>query len=127
MDEAEARQRLQRMVAYEDVPALTVAEVDDLVVIAKVTDVEGLLPSDAGWEPTWNLRAAAREGWRWKAAKAARMHTFSADGATYNRAEIIANCETMIRLYGGTGGTIAVGNRSASSGALADVPIVGNG
>lgn len=126
MTEAEARQRLERMVAHEDVPALSSDEVDDLVVIAKVTDVEGLLPSDTGWTETWNLKAAAREGWRWKAAKAARMHTFSADGASYNRAEIIANCETMIRLYGGTGGSIAVGHRSAT-GTLTDVQIVGNG
>lgn len=56
------------------------------------------------WAPTWNLDAGAAMGWRLKAGKAANRMSFTADGATYNRREVIANCLRMGDLYARRGG-----------------------
>lgn len=87
MTEAEARARLERMVQASEAPALTTAEVDDLVALAARPDIAGLLRGVTGWIPTWDLTAAVAEGWRWKAAKAARDYDFSADGQTFARSQ----------------------------------------
>lgn len=125
-DEATARARLEREVAWETTPKLTVAEVDDLVVLAKRTDYFGLTPSSAGWTPTWDIRAAALEGWRWKMAKATAMHTFSADGASFNRAEILANCEKMIQAHQAKKGLRVLTWANVRHRDPLDTPVIGN-
>lgn len=70
MDETAARARLTRMVAAAKEPKLDDSALDDLVALAQRADAAGVAPSDPAWVPTWDLNAAAAEGWRWKAAKA---------------------------------------------------------
>lgn len=52
MTPAQAKTRLGRMCASDTDPGLSSAELDELVVLARRADVDGLAPSDAGWEPT---------------------------------------------------------------------------
>lgn len=53
------------------------------------------IDNGATWAPTWDLRAAAREGWRRKAAKASSMYDFTTDGQTFRRSMTFAQCMQM--------------------------------
>jgi hypothetical protein len=103
MTEEEARARLERMVAYDIDPVLDTDAVDDLLVIAKTPDIDGLLPSDDDWTPTWNLNMAAATGWEWKAAKAAGRFDFGEDGQRFNASQVAGHCLKMAALFGGSG------------------------
>lgn len=99
MTEAEARARLESMVAWSVAPALTVAEVNDLLNQARRADADGLAPSDTGWTPTWHLASAAAAGWRIKAGKVAHEFSFASDGQTHNRNEVLDMCLKMADRY----------------------------
>ena len=99
MDDAEARQRLERMTAAASEPTLDAGALDDLVAIAKRPDVDGLLPTDAGWTPTWDLNAAAAAGWTWKAGQVAGDFDYSDDAGSYSRGDVFAMCERMAEHY----------------------------
>ena len=61
------------------------------------------------WIPTYDLYTAASEGWLWKAAAAANLTGFTADGATYHEEQIIAHCHAQAAKYGkGVAGSISV-------------------
>lgn len=51
------------------------------------------------WTGTYDLNAAAAEGWRWKAAKVAGDFTFASDGQTFNRSDMVKACQLMARTY----------------------------
>ena len=166
MDLAQARARLERMLQWNAAPALTTAEVDDLMLFARRPDASGYIASDvwvastayplstirvptvgngyayyvttpgtsgvtqptwptvsgstvtdgtvvwslAGsyqWTPTWNLRAAAAEGWRWKAAKVVAQYDVAAGGGTsFNRSQQYKHCIEMARTFGSGVGAI---------------------
>ncbi len=99
MTEEQALVRLGRMTAASEDPALDAEELADLLALSAVADGEGLAPSDDTWTPTWDLNRGAAEGWRWKAAKAASRFDFQADGASYNRSQVVAHCERMAAQY----------------------------
>lgn len=60
---------------------------------------------DAGpeWSPTWDLPAAAAEGWRRKAGKVAADVTVQTGDQTLRSEQLIANCLRMAAVYAGTG------------------------
>lgn len=99
MDEGSARVRLEAMTQSVSFPALTEDELAELVTIAKRTDVDGALPSDAAWVPTWDLNAAAALGWAWKAAKVVAHFPFSTDGQRFDRQYIHQQCMEQSRFY----------------------------
>lgn len=99
MGESEALEMLSNMVAADEEPTLTELQLDRLVEIARRVDGQGLAPSDATWTPTWDLNAAAAEGWRRKAGKAAGQFSFTADGQTFHRAEMYRHCLSMAEHY----------------------------
>lgn len=99
MDAATARARLERMTAASYHPKLDAAEVAELVVIAARADAVGHAPDHADWTPTYDLNAAAAEGWRWKAAKVAGNYDFGADGASFSRAQVAKECREQVALY----------------------------
>lgn len=71
--------------------------------------------ASAPWAPTFDLNAAAAEGWRWKAAKAASMIDFTADGASFKQDQLLAHCEKMVKRYSkGTLGTMELRSQMAS-------------
>lgn len=52
------------------------------------------------YTPTFDLRAAAAEGWRWKAAKVAAEYNVSAGGGTsFQRSQKWQQCMAMARSY----------------------------
>lgn len=99
MTEAEARARLEAMVAWNVAPTLTVAEVDDLLDQARRADADGLAPADSGWTPTWHFASAAAAGWRLKAGKVSGEFSFTSDGQTHNRNEVFEMCMAMADRY----------------------------
>lgn len=83
-----------------------------------VTDGTVVWAEDEGaaWIPTYDLNLSAAEGWRWKAAKAATLTGFTADGATFHEEQIIANCERMVARYAkGGAGSLTIGSRPPMS------------
>jgi len=135
MDQTEATTRLKRMVAWDTPPmALSEQAVDELIEIAKTTDRVGGHPrladdttANPSWLPTWDLRKAAVEGWRWKAATVAHLHDFKSDGTVYSAAQLLDQCNKMIKLYGRRPGTIYTGRYRQGFQQLGEVTIVGNG
>jgi hypothetical protein len=92
MTEAEAKTQLESMVASAEVPELADAEVDQLVTSAKRHDNAGLAPGVDGWVPTFNLAAAAAEGWRWKAAKVAGDYDFTIEDEGTDQSQVHRHC-----------------------------------
>lgn len=99
MTEAEALARLENMTQSDVEPSLSAPEVADLLDQAKRADSEDRAISDAEWVPTWDLNAAAAEGWRWKAGKVAGRFSVTLDGASLQRAQIYAHCLGMADRY----------------------------
>lgn len=87
------------MVASSSTPTLDEGQLDELLVFARRPDNAGLLPSDTNWSGAYDLNAAAAEGWRWKAAKAAGDFGFSTDGQSFNRDQVHAACIAMAEHY----------------------------
>lgn len=99
MDRAGALARLTEMVAADQRPALSAESVGRLLDDFRVRDRDGNLVTDPGYVETWNLNAAAAEGWRRKAALVAGDFTFSADDASYSKGDVLANMEKMVAMY----------------------------
>ena len=93
VEDAEAR--LKAMLAWDQPPALTQTEIDQLLEMSKLRDPYDLPPDDANWTPTWDLNIGAAEGWRWKAAKVAGNYGFSTDGQSFNREQVHDHCLRM--------------------------------
>ena len=99
MTEVQALALLKGMVAAGDTPELDDETVEALLDSCALKDAEGRTPDDLDWEPTYNLNAAAYQGWTLKAAKAAGMIDFSADGHSFKRSGYIEHCLTMQAHY----------------------------
>lgn len=154
MKHSQAIARLKGMVAWDQEPALSQAELDALLTSARRPDADGNLIEDvvaweadtsyvkgdrvtvgdgfayvcvqegvtgvtqpvmdettedgsvvwqrdgeSVWTPTYDLNYAAAEGWLLKAGRAASMVSFQADGARFDRDQIIANCRTLEEHY----------------------------
>lgn len=95
MTEAEVRARLESMLGGDAEPTLTGAEVDTLMVTARVPDAFGRASTDPAWDPTYHLAPAAAEGWAWKAAKVAGNYHFTADGGSFHRDQVLEHCLKM--------------------------------
>ena len=95
-------QRLKIYTAWDTQPALSQAEIAELLAMFSKTDANGVAPGDPGYVATYNLRAAAREGWRWKLAKAAELQSTDLDGDRMSANQIFEHCERMVRRYSNT-------------------------
>lgn len=95
-------ERLKIYVAWDKEPSLSQAEITELLALFLVTDASGVAPGGTGYVPTRNLRAAAREGWRWKLAKAAELQSTDLDGDRMSANQIFEHCERMVRRYSNT-------------------------
>lgn len=91
--------RLRKMTAAESEPVLTDSDLSAVLYDAQRIDRYGVKPSEEGWEPTYDLNAAAADAWQMKAAAAAGDYDFSADGASYSRSQIVAQCLAMEDRY----------------------------
>jgi hypothetical protein len=110
MDRATAKARLANMVAASSRPVLSDSQVEDLLNLHQVADLNGTMPASDAWTPTWDLNAAAAEGWGWKANTVAGDFTFSADGASYSKADVLAHCAEREAFYAGkVRGSMSIG------------------
>lgn len=99
MDREVALVLLSEKVAATSRPVLPEATVAALLDAYPMPDSEGRAPVDAAWVGTWDLNAAAAEGWRMKAGKVAGDFNFSADNASYSKADVLAHCLEMETKY----------------------------
>ncbi|HEY8818405.1 MAG TPA: hypothetical protein VIM25_06260 [Candidatus Limnocylindrales bacterium] len=51
------------------------------------------------WAPTYDLNAAAAEGWRWKAALVAGLFDFKTDQQDFSRSQMSDMCLAMAAMY----------------------------
>jgi hypothetical protein len=91
--------RVKAMVAATEDPTLTDDEVEALLPLARRADIYGFPPSDNSWTPTYDLSAAAAEGWRRKAGKVAGLYRFSVDNQSFDRQQIHDMCLAMAAQY----------------------------
>lgn len=71
------------------------------------------------WKPTYDLAAAASEGWRWKAGLVSDRFRFADGGDSYDRNQVFEHCNKMAELYESksrAGGIIVGDTGSAQSG-----------
>lgn len=99
---SDALTKLSRMTASCSEPTLSNEELEDLLTDFALDDADGNAPDSVDWTPTYNLRAAAREGWRWKAAKASELISSDLDGDRMSSNQLFEHCSRMIRMYAGT-------------------------
>lgn len=99
MDRGVALTLLGEKVAATSRPVLSPEAVGALLDSYASQDNDGRAPSDTGWVGTWDLNAAAAEGWRMKAGKVAGDFNFSADNASYSKADVLAHCLEMETKY----------------------------
>lgn len=76
----------------------------DLVVDGTVTWED----AGAAWAGTYDLAAAAAEGWEQKASLAAPRFQFTTDGQMFFRQQIHAHCKAQARAYRAKMGTVVV-------------------
>jgi hypothetical protein len=101
--------KFRRMVAADQEPKL---DEDDLAAILagfQKVDVNGVAPDETGWVPTYNLRAAAAEGWRWKAGRAAELQSTDLDGDRMSANQIFDHCQEMIKTYSRGTASVSIG------------------
>lgn len=120
MPDSAEKTRLKMMTAWEDTPALSDTEIDDLLTRHKIPDSEGVLPSEAGYVTTYNLRSAAREGWTIKMGRAAKLQSTDLDGDRMSANQIFEHCERMAKKYAGTAAAVTGTTVSQSSVSLYD-------
>jgi hypothetical protein len=99
MTEAEVVDKLSRLIDADTDPALSDDDMDDLLDVAARPDTAGRTRADDAWEPTWDINAAAAEGWLRKASKAVSRFSFAEDGQRFERAQIYAHCIRQNELY----------------------------
>lgn len=99
MDREVALTLLSEKVASTSRPTLPPETVAALLDAYPMVDADGRRPVDDGWVGTWDLNAAAAEGWRMKAGKVAGDFNFSADNASYSKADVLAHCLEMETKY----------------------------
>jgi hypothetical protein len=110
LTEEEARARLEEMLQIDAEPTLGLSSVDDLLEFAKRVDSNRLAPGDTDWEPTWDLNAAAAEGWRRKAGAVAGRFNVTVDGDALSRAQAFGHCLQMAERYANrVAGTVQLG------------------
>jgi hypothetical protein len=100
MTEAEAQDKLALMVMADEDPELSEPQLADLVERARRPDTEGHTYPEDAWTPTWDLDAAAAEGWRRKASLAVARFDFAEDTQTFSRSQIYSHCIAQAEEYG---------------------------
>jgi hypothetical protein len=91
--------KLKQLTAWDIEPALTEGELEELLAGAALEDINGLAPLNEEWTPTYDLNAAAAQGWLIKAARAAATLDEPAAGIVTSR--VFENCRAMARVYSG--------------------------
>jgi hypothetical protein len=92
-------EKLKRMTASATEPTMTDSEVGELLSASSLSDTNGMPPDDDGWEPTYDLNAAAAAGWLIKAGRAAQLTEVDPPGSGIVTSKVFENCRAMARAY----------------------------
>jgi hypothetical protein len=87
------------MVAATTDPILTASDIELLLKLNRTLDENGLAPTDADWESTYDLDRAALMGWKWKMGRVSDLSTARTGDLTLEDANIVNNIEKMINQY----------------------------
>jgi hypothetical protein len=93
------------MVQSDSDPVLQPSDLQALVKLAQRVDAFGLPSSDPSWTPTYDLNAAAAEGWRWKAGSAAGQYDWTSTLQAFKPSQVVAMCQAQAKLYAARTGT----------------------
>ena len=88
----EARVRLRLTTGGNSDPCLTDAELDQVLIMARRPDPDGVLVDEADYVPTWDLNWARVEAWEAKAAKASEYLSGSVGGGQVAFEQIYEHC-----------------------------------
>lgn len=99
MTEAEALATIERLTAADREPVLDPDTIDELVDLARRADAFGRSPASADWTPTFDVNAAAAEGWERKAGLAAGDFDYSDDAGSYSRQQVYEMCKRQAETY----------------------------
>lgn len=102
MADAAAKIRLKAMTAWANEPTLSEQEIDALLDQYSLEDADGYTDADVEWTPTYNLRAAAKDGWTWKMGRCADLVSTDLDGDRMSSNQLFDHCQAMVRKYSGT-------------------------
>jgi hypothetical protein len=102
MPDSAFKTRLKAMTAWDQEPTLSESEIDALLDQFAIADSDGLTSEDEDWVPTYNMRAAAREGWSWKMGRSADQVSTDLDGDRMSANQLFDHCAAMVKKYGGT-------------------------
>lgn len=94
-------EQLRARTAADQEPRLSAEDIDLLLDQFKTTDAAGLPPTDPLWTPTYNLRAAARAGWKLKSGRAAELINSDLDGDRLEAQQIFEHCQRMVVEFSG--------------------------
>lgn len=101
MDKPTTVARVKMLGATAERPAITDDEVGLIVDQYALVDLNGNAPSATDWTPTYDVNGAVAEVWRVKAGRVAGDYSFSADGASYSKADVMAHCLEMEAKFAG--------------------------
>lgn len=86
-------------------PVVDPSIVEAFLDAAALTDDQGRRPDDGGWDGPWDENLAIAEVWGTKASKVASWFNFSADGASYNKGDLLAKFQSLEAEYRGRSGS----------------------
>lgn len=95
----QARDRIARFTNATEYPELDADDLDELVMLARRSDADGVHFSDTDWTPTYDVYAAAALGWEIKAGKAAGDFRFAEDGQSFSREQVFEHCMQMAKTF----------------------------
>lgn len=93
-----AKDKLKKLTASTEEPALTDLEIDELLAANALTDLDGIAPESEMWTPTYDVGSAASEGWMIKAARSASTTETDPDSLAVT-SRVFDNCLRMARIY----------------------------
>ena len=84
--------RLRRMIVEPTTATYTDSTLEEYLARHSLTDTDGYEPDDTNWTATYDLNQTASDIWYEKAMQYVGDYQFSADGATFNRQQVYAQC-----------------------------------
>lgn len=90
--EDQIRRKIEVFTQAENEPRLLTEQIDELVLRSKRPDSSNRPPTDADWEPTWNINAAVALGWELKASALATDFDIRSADQDLKRSQMYEMC-----------------------------------
>jgi hypothetical protein len=83
----------------DEFPEVSQAALEQIVHRCARMDVDGFVPGEEGWHPTYDVYAATATVFEVKAAKVANRFDFATDGQSLNRSQMAAHFMAMGKMW----------------------------